>query len=95
MPDDPNEDEFLRQLTKDYLRDMLVELNALEPKIVRHEGNVLAAFGHTLKGSGTMFGFPEISELGIQLEEKARAESWDGVRDTVKKLITVIMNLIQ
>jgi HPt (histidine-containing phosphotransfer) domain-containing protein len=95
MSDTLNEDEFLRQLTKDYLRDMLVELNSIESKISHHDGNVLAAFGHTLKGSGAMFGFPEISNLGIQLEEKARAESWDEVRDTAKKLIAVIEKFLQ
>jgi HPt (histidine-containing phosphotransfer) domain-containing protein len=95
MPDTLNEDEFLRQLTKDYLRDMLRELNSIDAKISDHDSNMLAVFGHTLKGSGTMFGFPEISNLGIQLEEKARAESWDEVRDTAKKLIAVIENLLQ
>ena len=94
MADPVNEDEFLQQLTKDYLRDMLTELNSVESKISNNEVVGLTTFGHTLKGSGTMFGFPEISKLGIQLEEEARAESWDRVRETTKKLIAVIENLL-
>jgi HPt (histidine-containing phosphotransfer) domain-containing protein len=95
MADTEKEDEFLQQLTKDYLRDMLTELNSVESKISQREGTVLATFGHTLKGSGAMFGFPEISQLGIQIEDEARAENWNGVRDTTKKLIAVIEKLLQ
>ncbi len=95
MTDVVNEDEFLRQLTKDFLRDMLNQLNSLDSKIKNREANNIAIFGHTLKGSGAMFGFPEISKLGIQLEEEARAEYWEGVRDTTNKLIKVIENLLR
>ena len=95
MTDTEKEDEFLQQLTKDYLRDMLIELRSVEVKVSRREGEVLAAFGHTLKGSGSMFGFPEITQLGLQIEEEAQAEHWDGVMETTRKLIAVIEKLLQ
>lgn len=95
MTDTVNEDEFLQQLAKDFLSDMLTQLNSLDSKIKNREVTNLAAFGHTLKGSGAMFGYPEISRLGLQLEGEAQAEHWDGVRDTANKLIVVIENLLK
>lgn len=46
---------------------------------VRHlkngEMNFLEKVGHKLKGNGITFGYPELSEIGGQLEKAAREES--------------------
>ncbi len=82
MADPTNEDEFFRDLAVNFLRDMLVQTETLDSKISQRAKEEIAVFGHTLKGSGAMFGFPEISALGLRLEDAARAEQWDNARET-------------
>lgn len=95
MTDSDTDDEFIKQLAKDFVRDMLTQLKSLDSKIKNREVAELAVFGHTLKGSGTIFGYPEISELGMHLEDAVRAGDWDGVENNTKKLIEFIENILQ
>ena len=90
MTETAGEDEFLKELAANFLRDMLVQTEALEANIQGQEKEKIAVFGHTLRGSGAMFGFPEISVLGTQLEDAARAEHWEIARETSRTLRKVI-----
>lgn len=71
-------DEELRELQRDYLRDVSGTV-----EIIRHHGESLAASGtfktafpallflaHQLKGSGGSFGYPRITELARQMSQQ-------------------------
>ncbi len=94
MTDNTRDDENIRQLTKEFLADTLDHLKSMEPLLREQRPETVLLLGHTLKGTGAIFGFPEISELGTRLEETVGAGDWDGAAEITKKLIDLIHNLL-
>jgi HPt (histidine-containing phosphotransfer) domain-containing protein len=49
-----------------------------------HEYQKLEHVGHQLKGNGSMFGHPELSAIGLQLEQAARAHDLNRLERTLR-----------
>ncbi|MFN8945485.1 MAG: Hpt domain-containing protein [Pseudobdellovibrionaceae bacterium] len=45
----------------------------------------IESIGHKMKGNGTTFGFPELSELGSEMEAAAKAKNQEVVLQLTKK----------
>ncbi|MFN7905286.1 MAG: Hpt domain-containing protein [Pseudobdellovibrionaceae bacterium] len=45
----------------------------------------IESIGHKIKGNGTTFGFPELSELGSEMEAAAKAKNQEVVLQLTKK----------
>ena len=91
-------DAQLRQLRGRYMRTMLGQMTTLETALgkCRHEDLSAESWGqlhilaHKLAGTGTMYGFPRISEHAMQLDDDMNIEpkSADSVlSDTVQALL--------
>lgn len=66
-----------------YVGEMLAEAKALLDK---GSFDKVAKIGHNLKGTGSSYGFDEITELGNQLNTAAKSADKDGVLDNIVKL---------
>jgi CheY-like chemotaxis protein len=55
-----------------FLERRLLELDTLQTALAASDHQEIRRIGHNLKGVGTSFGFPELSELGARLENAAR-----------------------
>ncbi len=50
----------------------------------------LEKIGHQIKGSGPTFGFSELSEIGLNLEEEARKTDTDCIKKVIERFSTWI-----
>ena len=58
-------------LIKNYLQRRMNEVLLCNQSLENNNLDFLATVGHQLKGNGTMYGFPSISEVGEKLEKAA------------------------
>jgi signal transduction histidine kinase/DNA-binding NarL/FixJ family response regulator len=85
VPDDDMAD-LMVELRDEYMSmfgDVLSECDTLVS-----DGDVaaLGALGHRLKGNGASYGFPEITEIGAEMEHLGKAENLDAIRPLVDQL---------
>ena len=48
--------------------------------------NIAIGIGHKLKGNGETFGYPLISQLGIEIEQAGIYKDKDKLTDAIEKL---------
>ena len=68
-------DKYIVRRRKD-LEDCLSALEKRDPV-------VLQRVGHQMKGNALTFGFPELGQIGEELEKAIRAENWEKSREFV------------
>jgi HPt (histidine-containing phosphotransfer) domain-containing protein len=61
----------LAEFIPGYLAGRKDELKEMIGLLAAHDFENLAVLGHNIKGSGTSFGFPEISRIGAALQDSA------------------------
>jgi HPt (histidine-containing phosphotransfer) domain-containing protein len=86
MPARPEEDEDdfgISELIPQYLLLCRRDLEALQAALATGDFEKIKIVGHNLKGSGSAYGFPEVTEWGRLLEQagknKDRASAEQGV----------------
>jgi HPt (histidine-containing phosphotransfer) domain-containing protein len=73
-------DLSLEDLIPAYLENRRNDLRVMTRALADGDWPAIAELGHKIKGSGTSYGFPEISDLGRELERAAGAEELEAVR---------------
>ena len=68
-------------------------IEGIREKIIKYKKLVdkrnlseIQRLGHSLKGSGTMYGYPEISTFGKKVESLAKSGNWTQIKQTIKGL---------
>jgi HPt (histidine-containing phosphotransfer) domain-containing protein len=61
----------LDQLRAGYVKSLPDKLKIIATAVAARDFTTIIRLGHQLKGSGLSYGFPEISEFGVRLEEAA------------------------
>jgi HPt (histidine-containing phosphotransfer) domain-containing protein len=79
-------DRLIADLIPGYIEARRIELEHIRELIRADDFAALAVIGHRLRGSGEGYGFPEITELGGQMEEAAEARDITGVTRTARRL---------
>ncbi len=70
-------------------KDVVTIQNALD----RNDFDVVVTLAHNMRGTGTSFGFPELSAVGDELEAAARAKSLDACRAGHAKLAEIVARI--
>lgn len=78
------------KLLPSYLSSRARDAAILEEALQRADFEAIARIGHTLRGNGAAFAFPEVSDIGETVEAAARAQSAEGVRDGIARLRTCV-----
>ena len=55
--------------------------------LARVDFDTIRSLGHNMKGTGTSFGFPQISAIGDELERAAKQQDADSVRNLTARLV--------
>ncbi|AMK09857.1 Hpt domain-containing protein [Pseudodesulfovibrio indicus] len=71
-------DPELEPIMARYLDLRRQELIALKAALDKEDYDSVIEFGHTLKGNGSSYGFPRLSELGRELEGAGAARDRDA-----------------
>lgn len=86
MPNRPHERNVVRVeadlvgLARAYLEKRARELPVIEKALARGDYSALHRIGHNLHGSGQMFGFEELTAIGVELQQAAEARNAKRIR---------------
>jgi CheY-like chemotaxis protein len=78
--------EGIGELLPGYLKNRRVDLHSLGAASEKNDYGAIQVVGHQMKGSGTGYGLPALSEIGRRLELAAKEETAEGVRVQVSAL---------
>ena len=77
--DDFDNDEWA-EMQEMYINHTSKELAKIQGGIDTIEIDSLRTFGHNIKGSGGMYGFGEITDLGAEIEASAKANDRSKIK---------------
>ena len=83
--DDFDDDEWA-EMQEMYINHTFKELNSIKENINSVTFDSLRTFGHNIKGSGGMYGFNEITEMGAIIESAAKDENMGQIKSNLDKL---------
>jgi HPt (histidine-containing phosphotransfer) domain-containing protein len=69
-----------------YLAKRQADLDKMRTALAAADFPVIQSIGHNCKGTGSGFGFPEISSLGLNIEQAAKASDADRLRECIDNL---------
>src|SRR4051812_7311017 len=86
--------EELMHMIPGFLERRLVDAKELDTFLKHKSFHECKNLGHRLKGCGTSFGFPEISELGGKIQEAAEIEDFNLLSEAVQEYQIYIVQTI-
>ena len=87
--EDFDDDEWA-EMQEMYVNHTFKELNSLNENMDSMAFDSIRTFGHNIKGSGGMYGFNEITEMGATIESAAKDENMDQIKSNFDKLETFL-----
>lgn len=87
-------DKELEDLIPDYLGNRKKEIAALTELFLKKDLPQIQAIGHKLRGSAGSYGFSELSEIGKELEEKAKVSDSISVNHALNRYRLYLKRLI-
>ncbi len=82
----PELDDFMRELREEYMIQFADVLANFEALAAAGDTAGLGAIGHRLKGNGASYGFPEITDIGAQIEDLGNAGKLDDILPYLERL---------
>jgi len=73
-------------LVSEYLADCQKDLSALNAALVKRDYERARVFGHQLKGTGSPYGFHNLTTLGAAIEQAAARKNTPALDDLVGQL---------
>jgi CheY-like chemotaxis protein/HPt (histidine-containing phosphotransfer) domain-containing protein len=80
-------------LLPDYLAHRREDIFALHRALEAGDLEGVAVIGHEIKGSGSLFGFPQITEIGRKIQKSIHDRDVSGVRLQITNLENYMLNL--
>lgn len=74
------------ELRQNYIERRKKDVEALKAALAKNDLSVAQRVGHQLKGNGISYGFPLLSELGLEMESLAKENNLAGVVKIVQRL---------
>ena len=87
--DDFDDDEWA-EMQEMYINHTFKEMNSIKDNIDSATFDSLRTFGHNIKGSGGMYGFNEITEIGATIESAAKEENRGQIKSNLDTLETFL-----
>ena len=91
--DDFDDDEWA-EMQEMYVNHTSKELAIIKENIDTVEIDSLRTFGHNIKGSGGMYGFGEVTNLGTEIEASAKANDRSKIKSLLGELSIFLKNKI-
>lgn len=87
------DDPAVAALLPRYLERRREDLAQLHQALDSGSLDAAAVLGHRMRGSGTAYGIPQITELGTELEKAARNQDIDAVRKQAEQLESFLVRV--
>ena len=79
-------DPDLSELIPDFISNRHKDIQSITASLEKGDMETVRILGHSMKGSGSGYGFDRISEIGGALEKAAQAENDEEIRKWVDEL---------
>ncbi len=79
-------DPDLEELIPGYLKNRQKDIQGINEALARADFEWITRLGHTLKGSGSGYGFDFISAIGLSLENSGKEKSVEKIQTSVNDL---------
>ena len=77
----------LSAIVPKYMNNIRRNPAAVAAALARGDFDAIRSLGHNMKGTGSSFGLPQISEIGGELERAAKEQNADAVRTVTDQLV--------
>ena len=91
--EDFDDDEWA-EMQEMYINHTSKELDNINNQLDLDSLEAIRIFGHNIKGSGGMYGFNEITNIGLQIEIAAKASDLDSIKSSLSELETFLKSKI-
>jgi HPt (histidine-containing phosphotransfer) domain-containing protein len=81
-----NIDSDLEDLIPGFLENRRKDVSALNEALSNTNLETLRSIGHSLKGVGGGYGFDSLSDIGAEIESKAKSGEIDGIDELINKM---------
>jgi HPt (histidine-containing phosphotransfer) domain-containing protein len=78
-------DSDLKELIPNFLANRRKESMELEQAVMREDFEALRMIGHNMKGVGGGYGFQQITDLGLEIENAAKHRDGERVRQCLQR----------
>ncbi len=79
-------DDAVKALVETFLRRRNEDIQRIREALASKNFDAIATIGHNLRGNGASYGFPELSAIGVALEERALAADTTGTESEIERL---------
>ena len=80
------DDEEWAEMQDLYINHTSKELKKISENLNLDSLDSIRTFGHNIKGSGGMYGFNEVTQIGLQIETAAKAKDLDTILSNLEDL---------
>ena len=80
------DDEEWAEMQDLYINHTSKELKKISENLNLESLDSIRTFGHNIKGSGGMYGFNEVTQIGLQIETAAKAKDLDTILSNLEDL---------
>ena len=80
------DDEEWAEMQEMYISHTSKELAKIQEDLDNMPLDSLRTFGHNIKGSGGMYGFDEVTNIGLQIENAAKESDLDSIKLSLSEL---------
>ena len=88
------DDDVWAEMQEMYINHTSKELYKINNQLDLDSLEAIRIFGHNIKGSGGMYGFNEITNIGLQIEIAAKASDLDSIESSLSDLETFLKSKI-
>ncbi len=81
-----NVPSYAVQLVPNFLKNREKDIKEVEDSLKRKDFETIERLGHSMKGSGSIYGFDGISELGKRIESSAKNKNSEEIQDSLSEL---------
>ena len=82
-----DDDEIMAELTQFFIEDLGERMKKFLTDVEDQVQDEVVRFGHSLKGTGGSYGFPEFSKIGAAIEDAGKAGEWDKISTLKDQLV--------
>ncbi|MFC1513186.1 Hpt domain-containing protein [Thermodesulfobacteriota bacterium] len=87
-------DEDLFDLIPGYLSNRRQDIESMRDCLATGDFEAIRVVGHSMKGSGAGYGFDEITAIGAQIEQVAKANDGFAVSELISRLDDYLVNVV-
>lgn len=87
--------ELTPKILTGYCERRIQDISDIENALMLHDYKTIEFIGHRLRGNGSTYGFPNLTEIGENLERLASQKQYENVKnelDRLKDAVSVILN---